>query len=147
MYFTNWLYHHWGMKTTIKTTWAIWSKPLYARCPWTIHGTPPLHYDQSHHFVPYALLLASSSWRHLSNISRLHKFWKTWYRRVFYKLVKSLSSTPLCKESVHRNHAGTIGHCDVTIAGGQLLYRWHHNRSTFWIIGSSDGTNLWIYVN
>ena len=34
---------------------------------------------------------------------------------------------------------GTIGHCDVTIAGGQQLYRWRHNRSTFWIIGSSDG--------
>ena len=41
--------------------------------------------------------------------------------------------------SVHSNHAGTIGHCDVTIAGGRLLYRWRHNRSTFWIFRSSDG--------
>ena len=64
---------------------------------------------------------------------------KTWHRCVFYKLVKSLSSTSLCYESVHRNHTGTIGHCEVTIAGGQLLHRWRHNRSTFWIIGSSDG--------
>ena len=26
-------------------------------------------------------------------------------------------------ESVHSNHSGTIGHSDVTIAGGRLLYR------------------------
>ena len=29
--------------------------------------------------------------------------------------------------------------CDVTIAGGRLLYRLRHKRSTFWIIRSSDG--------
>ena len=54
---------------------------------------------------------------------------------------RSVLDRPLCcdEESVHSNHAGRIGHCDVTIAGGRLLYRWRHNRSTFWIIRSRDG--------
>ena len=47
--------------------------------------------------------------------------------------------TPLCYESVHRNHAGTIGHCDVTIATGWLIFRWSHNRSTAVCILKSSG--------
>ena len=43
-------------------------------------------------------------------------------------LLKSLTSTPLWWESIHKAHTGTIGHCDVTIAGGCFIYRWCHNR-------------------
>ena len=37
----------------------------------------------------------------------------------------SQPSRPLWYENVHRNHVGTVGHCDVTIASGQQLF-------TFW---------------
>ena len=33
-------------------------------------------------------------------------------------------------ESVHGNHLGTIGHCNVTIAGRWLVHLWRHNRLT-----------------
>ena len=68
VYFTNWLQHHCGKKKNLETTRAIWSKPLFASCValdqlnhdvYIFHGTTPLHYDQSHYFVPCALPLAS----------------------------------------------------------------------------------------
>ena len=60
---------------------------------------------------------------------------------IFSRMLKNLAQTCLLQTlfTVHSNHTGTIGHCDVTIAGGRLLYRWRHNRSTFWIFRSSDG--------
>ena len=68
VYFTNWFQHHCGKKKNLETTRAIWSKPLFASCValdqlnhdvYIFHGTPPLHYDQNHYFVPCALPLAS----------------------------------------------------------------------------------------
>ena len=80
-----------GKKTTIETTRAIWSKPLFAPCValdqfnhdvYIFHGTPPQQFDQNHYFVPCALPFASNS------TDFFPSFWKTWRRPVFYKLVE-----------------------------------------------------------
>ena len=92
-----------------------------ARCPWPVN----------HDVICQTFYGSTDSEKLDTDVSFTNSF--------NHKLVKSLSTTALCLESVHRNYAGTIGHCDVTIASGQLFCRWRHNRSTFWIIGSSDG--------
>ena len=38
--FTNWLQHNCGKKTTIETTWSIWSKPLFTPCVALDHTRP-----------------------------------------------------------------------------------------------------------
>ena len=111
------------------------------------HAALSLHHNQSHYSpcahcpwpVNYVLCQL--------NMTSLAKHFTA--SQIFSIMLKNLAQTCLnpslnhCPhhhcESVHSNHAGTIGHCDVTIAGGRLLYRWRHKRSRFWIIRSSDG--------
>ena len=68
--FHNWLQHHCGKKMTIESTWAIWSKPLFTPCvaldqvyndDYIFHGTPPLHYVQSHYYGFEKLIKSLSS--------------------------------------------------------------------------------------
>ena len=103
--FTNWLQHNCGKKTTIETTRAIWSKPLF---------TPCVALDQFNHdvyifMVPrrynlikaiiachaHCLLLVNHDVACLT-FHGFPDFFHNVEKRVFYKLVKSLSSTSLC---------------------------------------------------
>ena len=105
------------------------------------HGTPPLLYDRSHYFVPCALpyiisCRALCPWpgNHDVTGQTFHGSTDSEKLGTDVSFTNSLNYCPqhnCIKKAFHRNTAGTIGHCDVTIAGGQLLYRRRHTRSTF----------------
>ena len=112
---------NWVLKPgIIRTMSCRYNMMCRARCSWpvnydiicqTIHGSTDYFYNEA---------------------------WKT-CPTCFYILLKSLTPTPLWYENVHRNHAETIGHCDVTIASGKLIYRWRHKKSTaVYILKSSE---------
>ena len=134
----------WWENDYVETTCAVWSKPLFASCvaldqfnhavSWypavTLWSKPLFPWFRAVHVALGQLIMTS-----LANNFTAPLILKNLARTCLLPTLNIISRW----ESVHRNNAGTICHCDVTIAGGQQLYRWRHNRSTFWIIGSSDG--------
>ena len=56
------------------------------------------------------------------------QWWGWWFETLSYPLWRHRNGSV----SIHSNHAGTIGHCDITIVSGRLMYRWRQNKWTFW---------------
>ena len=106
---------------------------VYCKAVHSSHNAPLLRYEQSHVIRTAHTLLPLASYFDVT-CHTIHSSADSFYYKTWKKLTQtSILQTDLDAmgyKSVHRNHVGTISHCDVTVAGGRLMYRLRHDRST-----------------